>query len=165
MAERASWKGFLRLSLVACPVQLFNAITRRNDVSFHLINPKTSNRIQMRTFDPEVGEVERSSLVRGFELAKNKYVVLTNEDLAPGAVRRSLRRGGAGADRGQAQGRRAGGGARARGVQRGRPDGGAEAQPEAGGQRAEAAAGGPSKSARARTKRATPRKAAARKLA
>jgi DNA end-binding protein Ku len=82
MAERASWKGFLRLSLVACPVQLFNAITRRNDVSFHLINPKTNNRIQMRTVDPEAGEVERSSLVRGFEFAKNKYVVLTNEDLA-----------------------------------------------------------------------------------
>ena len=81
MAERASWKGFLRLSLVACPVQLFNAITRRNDVSFHLINPKTNNRIQMRTVDPEAGEVERSSLVRGFEFAKNKYVVLTNEDL------------------------------------------------------------------------------------
>jgi DNA end-binding protein Ku len=81
MAERASWKGFLRLSLVACPVQLFNAVTHRNDVSFHLINPETGNRIQMHTVDPEAGEVERSALVRGFEIAKNKYVTLTDEDL------------------------------------------------------------------------------------
>jgi DNA end-binding protein Ku len=81
MAQRPSWKGFLRLSLVACPVQLFNAVSRRDDISFHLINPDTTNRIQMKPHDPDVGEVERSHLVHGFEIGKNKYVTLTKEDL------------------------------------------------------------------------------------
>lgn len=86
MPERPSWKGFLRLSLVACPVQLFNAVSRRDDISFHLINPDTNNRIQMKPHDPEVGEVERSHLVHGFEVGKNKYVTLTKEDLAKVAL-------------------------------------------------------------------------------
>ena len=86
MAERPLWTGFLRLSLVACPVQLFNAITRRDDISFHLINPATNNRIQMKPHDPEVGEVERDQLVRGFEVSKNKYVILTKDDLDKVAV-------------------------------------------------------------------------------
>jgi len=81
MAQRPSWKGFLRLSLVACPVQLFNAVSRQEDISFHLINPDTNNRIQMKPHDPDVGEVERSHLVHGFAIGKNKYVTLTKDDL------------------------------------------------------------------------------------
>jgi DNA end-binding protein Ku len=71
----------LRLSLVACPVSLFPATTTANDVSFHLINPKTGNRIRQQVVDPETGEVERRDLVRGYEVEKGRYVLLTDEEL------------------------------------------------------------------------------------
>jgi DNA end-binding protein Ku len=82
MAKRPSWTGFLKLSLVTCPVQLFNATTRSDSVSFHFIHPKTRNRIQMKPFDPDLGEVERKDLVRGYELQNGKYVTVTDDDLA-----------------------------------------------------------------------------------
>jgi DNA end-binding protein Ku len=82
MAKRPSWTGFLKLSLVTCPVQLFNATTRSDSVSFHFIHPKTRNRIQMKPFDPDLGEVERKDLVRGYELLNGKYVTVTDDDLA-----------------------------------------------------------------------------------
>ncbi len=50
---RPAWQGHLRLSLVSCPVALINATTRSNDISFHLINPDTNNRIRMIPTDPE----------------------------------------------------------------------------------------------------------------
>jgi DNA end-binding protein Ku len=82
MAKRPSWTGFLKLSLVTCPIQLFNATTHADSVSFHFINPKTRNRIQMKPVDPDAGEVERKDLVRGFEMPDGKYVTVTDEDLA-----------------------------------------------------------------------------------
>jgi DNA end-binding protein Ku len=81
MARRPSWQGHLRLSLVACPVSLFPATTTANDVSFHLINPKTGNRIRQQVMDPETGEVERRDLVRSYEYEKDRYVLLTDEEL------------------------------------------------------------------------------------
>jgi DNA end-binding protein Ku len=78
---RPSWQGHLRLSLVSCPVALYNATTRKRDISFHLLNPKTNNRIRMIPTDPDSGPVERSDLVKGYEVSKNEYVVLTNEEL------------------------------------------------------------------------------------
>jgi DNA end-binding protein Ku len=81
MASRPVWEGHLRLSLVTCPVALYGATTRANDVSFHLINPETGNRIRMVPHDPESGEVERSDLVRGFEITKGRYVTLTNDEI------------------------------------------------------------------------------------
>jgi len=82
MAKRPSWTGFLKLSLVTCPIQLFNATTHAESVSFHFINPKTRNRIQMKPYDPDTGEVDRKDLVRGFEISDGKYVTVTDEDLA-----------------------------------------------------------------------------------
>ncbi|HEY2068837.1 MAG TPA: Ku protein [Rhizomicrobium sp.] len=78
---RPSWQGHLRLSLVSCPVALYNATTRTRDVSFHLLNPKTHNRIRMIPTDPDSGPVERADLVKGYEVSKNEYVVVTNEEL------------------------------------------------------------------------------------
>jgi DNA end-binding protein Ku len=78
---RPVWQGHLRLSLVSCPVALYNATTRTNDVSFHLLNPETNNRIKMIPTDPETGPVQRSDLVKGYEIAKNKYVIMTDEEL------------------------------------------------------------------------------------
>ena len=82
MAKHPSWTGFLKLSLVTCPIQLFNATSRADSVSFHFIHPKTRNRVQMRPFDPELGEVSRKDLVRGYEIQRGKYVTVTDTDLA-----------------------------------------------------------------------------------
>jgi DNA end-binding protein Ku len=81
MAARPSWKGFLKLSLVSCPVELYNATTRAKMVSFHLVHPKTHNRIQMKPYDPDLGLVERKDLVRGYEVEKGRYVIVDDEEL------------------------------------------------------------------------------------
>ncbi|GGJ21713.1 hypothetical protein GCM10011320_31250 [Neoroseomonas lacus] len=80
MAQRPSWEGHLRLSLLSCPVALYGATSRAGDVSFRLINPETGNRICQVAMDAETGvEVERRDLVRGFEIEKDRYVLLTDE--------------------------------------------------------------------------------------
>lgn len=81
MAPRPTWQGHLKLSLVTCPVALYTATSRGGDVSFHLINPKTNNRIRMVTTDPETGPIERSDLVKGYEVEKNQYVLMTEEEI------------------------------------------------------------------------------------
>ena len=81
MAPRPTWQGHLRLSLVTCPVAMFTATNAAGDVHFHLINPKTNNRIRMVTTDPETGPVNRADLVKGFEVEKDKYILVTNEEL------------------------------------------------------------------------------------
>jgi DNA end-binding protein Ku len=80
MAPRSSWKGHLRLSLVSCPVRLFNATSRSEKVAFNLLHKDTHNRIQMKPHDPELGAVERADLVKGYEYEKDQYVVFSDED-------------------------------------------------------------------------------------
>jgi DNA end-binding protein Ku len=81
MAYRPTWQGHLKLSLVTCPVALYTAINSGGDVHFNLINPKTNNRIKMITTDPDTGPIERSELVKGYEVSKGEYILLTNEDI------------------------------------------------------------------------------------
>ncbi|WP_336976634.1 Ku protein [Brevundimonas nasdae] len=80
MAARPTWQGHLKLSLVTCPVALYTATTSTNDVRFHLINPDTNNRIRMVPTDPDAGPVERSDLVRGYEVSKDEYVLFDDAD-------------------------------------------------------------------------------------
>lgn len=80
-SRRPLWEGHLRLSLVSCPVALYSATTRASDISFHLLNPKTNNRIRMIPTDPDEGPVERGDLVKGYEIEKNRYVILTPDEL------------------------------------------------------------------------------------
>ena len=80
MAARPTWQGHLKLSLVTCPVALYTATTSTNDVRFHLINPDTNNRIRMVPTDPDTGPVERSDLVRGYEVSKDEYVLFDDAD-------------------------------------------------------------------------------------
>src|SRR5277367_7134982 len=77
--RRPVWEGHLKLSLVSCPVSLYRATTSKSDVSFHLLNPETNNRIRMIPTDPDTGPVERADLVKGYEVSKNEYVVLTDD--------------------------------------------------------------------------------------
>jgi DNA end-binding protein Ku len=81
LSSRPTWRGHLRLSLVSCPVALYRATTKANDISFHLVNPETNNRVRMIPTDPDKGPVERASLVKGYELAKNRYVLISDEEL------------------------------------------------------------------------------------
>ena len=79
---KSVWEGHLRLSLVTCPVALYKATDPKSGISFHLINPKTGSRIVQVVKDPTTGqELDRKTLVRGFEVAKNQYVLIDPEEL------------------------------------------------------------------------------------
>ena len=81
MAYRPTWQGHLKLSLVTCPVALFTAVNSGGDVHFNLINPKTNNRIKMITTDPDTGPIERSELVKGYEVSKGEYILLSQDEI------------------------------------------------------------------------------------
>ncbi len=80
MVARPTWHGHLKLSLVTCPVGLYSATASNAHVSFNLINPKTNNRIRMIPTDPDTGPVERSDLVKGYEVSKDEYVLFDDAD-------------------------------------------------------------------------------------
>src|SRR5580700_6011075 len=82
MAGRASWKGYLKLSLVACPVKLYPATSSSaGKISFNLLHKDTLNRVSQKYHDPELGEIDRADLVKGYQFEKDKYVVVTPEEL------------------------------------------------------------------------------------
>ncbi|MGA3309937.1 MAG: Ku protein [Xanthobacteraceae bacterium] len=82
MAPRPYWKGYMRLSLVSCPIALYPATSEREKISFHQLNRKTGNRIRYRKVDAETGEeVQSDQIVKGYEVAKGEYVEITNEEL------------------------------------------------------------------------------------
>ncbi|MGI9169535.1 MAG: Ku protein [Caulobacteraceae bacterium] len=78
---RPTWRGHLRLSLVTCPVALYTGIASGGDIHFNLINPKTNNRIKMVTTDPDTGPVDRADLVKGYEVERGRYVLITDEEI------------------------------------------------------------------------------------
>jgi len=82
MAGRASWKGYLKLSLVSCPVKLYPAISSTaGKISFNLLHKDTLNRVQQKYHDPELGEIDRADLVKGYQFEKDRYVVVTAEEM------------------------------------------------------------------------------------
>ncbi|CCV15067.1 Ku protein [Mesorhizobium sp. STM 4661] len=81
MAPRASWKGYLKLSLVSCPVRLYPATSASERISFNQLHKKTHNRINMKPVDPELGLVERSDLVKGYEYEDKQYIIIDDTDL------------------------------------------------------------------------------------
>jgi DNA end-binding protein Ku len=81
MAPRASWKGYLKLSLVSCPVRLYPATSANERVRFNQLHKETHNRINMKPVDPELGLVERADLVKGYEYEDKKYIIIDDEDL------------------------------------------------------------------------------------
>ena len=82
MVARPTWRGHLKLSLVTCPVALYTATSSAGDVHFNLINPATINRIKLVTTDPDTGPVNRGDLVKGYEVEKSQYVLLSTEEIA-----------------------------------------------------------------------------------
>jgi len=81
MAPRASWKGYLKLSLVSCPVRLYPATSSSERIAFNQLHKKTHNRINMKPVDPELGLVERSDLVKGYEYEDKQYIIIDDADL------------------------------------------------------------------------------------
>jgi len=66
---------------VTCPVALYTATSSSGDVRFNLLHKDTHNRIKMITTDPELGPVERKDLVKGYEIEKGRYVVVTEDEI------------------------------------------------------------------------------------
>jgi DNA end-binding protein Ku len=81
LAPRASWKGYIKLSLVSCPVKMFPATSASERISFNQLHKDTHNRINMKPVDPELGLVERSDLVKGYEYEDKQYVIIEDSDL------------------------------------------------------------------------------------
>jgi DNA end-binding protein Ku len=82
MAARANWKGYLRLSLVSCPIALYPASSLSEKISFNRINRKTGNRLKQQNVDSETGEVvPREDMARGYEVAKGQYLIVEDEEL------------------------------------------------------------------------------------
>src|SRR5246500_714290 len=82
MAPRANWKGFLRLSLVTCPVALYPATSDTEKVSFNQINKKTGHRIKYSKVDAETGEeVANEDIVKGYKVDTDTYIEVTKEEL------------------------------------------------------------------------------------
>jgi len=87
VAPRAYWKGYLKLSLVSCPIALFPATSEREKISFHQLNKETGNRIRYRKVDAETGdEVDSSHIIKGYEVAKGEYIELEPEELEAVAI-------------------------------------------------------------------------------
>jgi DNA end-binding protein Ku len=82
MAPRANWKGYLRLSLVSCPIALYPASSLSEKVSFNRLNRKTGNRLRQQNVDSETAEVVAwEDTARGYEVAKGQYLIVEDEEL------------------------------------------------------------------------------------
>lgn len=80
--SRPLWRGYLKLSLVSCPIAVFNAITESEDIHLNFLNPETGNRIRYQVVDAETEElIDRADLVRGYQFQKDRYVTLTDDEL------------------------------------------------------------------------------------
>ena len=79
---RASWNGFLRLSLVTCPVYLVPATTEAKRVRFNQLNADTGTRVAQQLVDSKTGDpVDRDQIVKGYEYERGRYVTITDDEL------------------------------------------------------------------------------------
>jgi DNA end-binding protein Ku len=82
MAVRPYWKGYLKLSLVTCPVQMMPATSESEKVRFHTLNRQTQNRVVSHYVDSVTGkEVREEDEVKGYQRGEDEYVILEDEEL------------------------------------------------------------------------------------
>ena len=82
MAPRPFWKGYLKLSLVTCPVQMEPGRTAKDTLSFHTVNRETGNRVESRYVDAETGKpVQEEDQVKGYPVDDDNYVMLEDVEL------------------------------------------------------------------------------------
>src|SRR3546814_14469430 len=83
MAQRTFWKGYLKLSLVTCPVAMMPATTESAKIRFHTINRATGNRIMSRYVDSVTHKVvDDDEQVKGYETGEGEYVMLEEDEIA-----------------------------------------------------------------------------------
>jgi DNA end-binding protein Ku len=82
MASRPYWKGYLKLSLVSCPIALHAACSTAERVAFRQINKQTGNRLRQQLVDEETHEpVAPEHKGRGYEVAKGQYIMVEDDEL------------------------------------------------------------------------------------
>jgi DNA end-binding protein Ku len=82
LAPRPYWRGYLKLSLVSCPIALHSACSASERVSFRQVNSKTGNRVRQQLADDETREpVERADIRKGYEFAKNEYMIVEDGEI------------------------------------------------------------------------------------
>jgi DNA end-binding protein Ku len=87
MVPRAYWKGYLKLSLVSCPIALFPATSEREKIRFHQINKETGHRIKYQKVDADSGdEVDAENVIKGYEVGKGEYLEIEPEELEAVAI-------------------------------------------------------------------------------
>jgi DNA end-binding protein Ku len=82
MPPRSHWKGYLKLSLVSCPIPLYPAISAAERLSFRQINRETGHRVRQQLVDTVTGEVvEPHNKGRGYEVGENQFLIVQNKEL------------------------------------------------------------------------------------
>src|SRR5262245_1005155 len=82
MPARAYWKGYLKLSLVTCPIALYPASSKVDKTHFHQINKKTGHRLRQQMVDEQTGRVvDKANKGRAYELSKGKFVEIEPQEL------------------------------------------------------------------------------------
>lgn len=90
MELRPTWRGYLRLALVSCPVALYPTTHDRGNLHFNMINPKTGHRVRMITRDAETDEeVARADLVKGYQFKKDHYLIMEDSDFEAARIESS----------------------------------------------------------------------------
>jgi len=80
---RASWKGYLKIAELTCPVALYAAASASERIALHTVNRKTGHRVQRQYVDAATGEpIEKENQVKGYEVAKEEFVVLEPDEAA-----------------------------------------------------------------------------------
>lgn len=78
---RAYWKGFLRLSLVSIPVEIYNAVEFKSEISFRQIYKPSGRRVSYEKVVAGVGKIENSDIVKGYEVDTDTYVTLDPDEI------------------------------------------------------------------------------------
>ncbi len=78
---RAIWSGAISFGLVSVPVKLFSAVSRKT-VRFNQLDAETNTRVRQKRVNAEGDEVPYEQIVKGYEVAKDSYVVVTDDELA-----------------------------------------------------------------------------------
>jgi Ku protein len=87
MAPRPTWKGYLKLSRVSCPISLFPAVDAGERISFRQVNRATGNRLRHQLVDSVTGDVvEADDKGRGYEVGEKQFVLVEDEELEEARV-------------------------------------------------------------------------------
>ena len=81
MQPRSTWTGFLKLSLVTIPIRVYTALSTAEKIAFHQLHKECHQRLRQKLVCPVHGEVPREALVKGYEYAKDQYVIVDESDL------------------------------------------------------------------------------------